>query len=81
LTRSERSLPTEHLRDRPGDDAVEVSLDPVEVIARELVPQTRPPANQPVGLSVDGGFQNNIVAKTSAGAVKRPTFRVDSSLG
>jgi hypothetical protein len=52
--RSERSLPTEHLRDRAGDDAVEVSLYPVELVARELVPPTRPAANQLVGLPVDG---------------------------
>jgi hypothetical protein len=45
------------------------------------VPLARPTANYLVGLPIDGGFQDDIVAKTSVGAVERPTFGVDSSLG
>jgi hypothetical protein len=80
LMRSERTLPTEHLRNRPGDHAIKVCFDPIELLARKVPSLTGPAPRYCVGLPVDGGFHNYIIADSSMCAVERPTFGVYASL-
>jgi hypothetical protein len=72
LMRSERTLPTEHLRNRPGDHAIKVSSS-----SREN--SRRCPDPRPAGLPIDGGFHNYVIADPSMGAIERPTFGMQSS--
>jgi hypothetical protein len=76
LMRSERTLPTENLRNRPGDHAIKVCLDPIELLARKLPSLTGPTARHCVGLAIDGGFHDYIIADSSVGAVERSTFGI-----